>query len=378
MGMIQEIATQIDGATVHYLQAVYTAVANPVRKLTASIGLVALLFIALNHVLQIQNISYSKYLNWAVTYILVVSFATLWSNFSPVYNALTGITQGYSNLVVEAVAKDIETPGANILDPAKISGAGEAKTYAAMDEFGHAIIWISRDFFHDFSIFHLGRALRNVVSGVFVFIVGGIFIASCAALVLTAKAGFIVALSMAPLGIMMFMWERTRPYFQGWLNFLIGFAIMPLLVGCLMAIVLYFAGHLLAMSGAESGDNSKFIAFVFFMIAVLVLLFHIPSMAQTLASACVTVGGASVARNLTSASARTTGASALQNAALNLPSRALGAMRHPRRHPHTGGAATATSKAGSSAADSMKSGFAAFREHSNDRKERSRQRRHES
>ncbi|MBP2449661.1 type IV secretion system protein [Rhizobium leguminosarum] len=378
MGIIQAIGTQIDGATVDYLQAVYTAVADPIRKLTASIGLVALLFIAVNHVLQIQNISYSKYLNWAVTYILVVSFATLWSNFSPVYDALTGVTQGYSNLVVEAVAKEIETPGANVLDPARISGAGEAKTYAAMDEFGHAIIWISRGFFNDFSIYHVGKSLRNVFMGGFVFIVGGIFIASCVVLVLMAKAGFIVALSMAPLGIMMFMWEGTRQYFQNWVSLLIGFAIIPLLLGCLMAIVLYFAGHLLAISGAKSWDNDKFLAFVFVVIAVVVLLFYIPSMAQTLASACVTVGGASIARGLASASGRISGASALQSAAMNRPRRAAGAILDPRRHLHAGAAAIATARAGGSGVDILKSGFAAFRRNSNDRKEFWRRRQHES
>ncbi|NEK39669.1 conjugal transfer protein [Rhizobium leguminosarum] len=381
MGIIQSIGTQIDVATVDYLQAVFTAVADPVRKLTESIGLVTLLFIALNHVLQIQNINYSTYLSWAVTHILVVSFATLWSNFSPVYDALTGVTQGYSNLVVEAVAKDIETLRADILDPANISGAGEAKTYAAMDEFGHAIIWIARDFFRDTSILHLGKTLRNIFLGGFVFIVGGIFIASCAVIVLTAKAGFIVALSMAPLGIMMLLWERTRQYFQNWVSLVIGFAIIPLLLGCLMAIVLYFAGHLLATSGASSSDKDKYFAFVFFMIAVIVLLFQIPTMAHTLASAGVTVGGASVARSLTSATGRISGASALQNAAISFPTRALGSMINPRKHlpPDSAEVArVAPTRAGGSAADVPKSGFAPFRQHSNDRKEDCRRRLHES
>ncbi|WP_260690287.1 type IV secretion system protein [Rhizobium leguminosarum] len=378
IGIIQSIGTQIDVATVDYLQAVFTAVADPVRKLTESIGLVTLLFIALNHVLQIQKINYSKYLSWAVTHILVVSFATLWSNFSPVYDALTGLTQGYSNLVVEAVAKDIETLRADILDPANISGAGEAKTYAAMDEFGHAIIWIARDFFRDTSILHLGKTLRNIFLGGFVFMVGGIFIASCAVIVLTAKAGFIVALSMAPLGIMMLLWERTRQYFQGWVSLVIGFAIIPLLLGCLMAIVLYFAGHLLATSGASSSDKDKYFGFVFFMIAVLVLLFHIPTMAHTLASAFVAVGGASVAGSLTSATGRISGASALQNAAMSFPTRALGSMINPRKYLPPGSAAVAPTRAGGSAADIQKSGFAPFRQHSNDRKEDWRRRLHES
>ncbi|MBX5242784.1 type IV secretion system protein [Rhizobium sp. NLR22b] len=369
MGIIQSIGTQIDAATVDYLQAVFTAVSDPARRLTASIGIVALLFIALNHVLQVQSISYSRYLSWGVTYVMVMSFVTFWGNFSPVYNALTSVTQGYSNLVVEAVAKDIETLRADILNPANISGAGEAKTYAAMDEFGHAIVWIAGDFFRDTSILDLGKTFRNIFAGVVVLIVGGIFIAASAVIVLVAKVGLILALSMAPLGIMMFMWERTRQYFQGWVNFLIGFAVIPLLLGCLMAIVLYFAGHLLATSGASSLDKDKFWGFVFMMIAALVLLFHIPTMAQTIAGAAVTVGGASLSRGLTSAAGRLSGASSLKQYAMNLPPRALGAMLDPRKHIHGAGSAIAAYRAGGSAAEMLKTGFAAFRRHSNERKE---------
>lgn len=368
MGIIQDIGTQIDDTTVDYLQAVFTAVAGPVQTLLTSIGIVTLLFIALNHIFQVQSVHYSRYLNWAITYIIVLSFATIWANFSYIYTALVGLTQGYSNLVVEAVARDIETLRADILDPAKITGAGDAKTYAAMDEFAHAIVWIAGDFFRDTSILDLGKTFRNVFSGVLVIIVGGIFIAASAVIVLIAKVGMILALSMAPLGIIMFMWEKTRHYFQGWVSLLIGFAVIPMLLGCLMAIVLYFSGHLLATSGASSLDKDKFFGFVFMMIAALVLLFHIPTMAQTLASASVTVGGASLGRGLTSMAGRVSGATAVKQYMQSLPPRALGQMLDPRKQLHGVGAVATSLLSGGSAKDSMRTGFAAWRRHTDDRK----------
>lgn len=369
MGMIQEIGTQIDAATVDYLQAVFTAVATPVTNLMKSVGVVALLFIALNHIFQVQSVHYSKYLSWGVTYVIVVSFATLWSNFSPVYNALTGITQGYSNLVVEAVAKDIETLRADILDPGKITGAGEAKTYAAMDEFGHAIVWISGDFFRDTSITNLGKTFRNIFSGIVVLVVGGIFIAACAVMILIAKVGIILAISLAPLGIMMFMWDKTRQYFQGWVSLLIGFSVIPLLLGCLMAIVLYFAAHLLATSGASSHDKHKFWGFVFVMIAALVLLFHIPTMAQTVASVSVAVGGSSVARGLTSLGGRMSGISNVLQYAQALPQRALGQMLDPRKYAHAAYAGAGALRSGASWRSSALTSIVAWRRHTGDRKE---------
>lgn len=367
MGIIQTLGTEIDSATVDYLQTVFTAVAEPVSTLLKSIGAVTLLFIALNHVFQVQSIHYSKYLNWAVTYIIVVSFATIWSNFSPVYDALTGITQGYSNIVVEAVAKDTETLRPDILNPANITGAGDAKTYAALDEFGHAIVWIAGDFFRDTSILHLGRTLRNIFAGLFILIVGGIFIAAAAVIVLVAKVGLIVAISMAPLGIMMFMWDKTRHYFQSWVSLLVGFAVIPLLLGCLMAIVLYFASHLLATSGASSLDKDKFFGFIFVMIAALVLLFHIPTMAQTLASASVTVGGASLARGMTSAAGRMTGITSVKNYMQALPQRALGATLDPRKYSHAGGAMVGAMRSGATPKETLMTTYAAFRRSAEDR-----------
>ncbi len=366
MGIIQSIGTSIDEATVDYLRAVFEGVGEPVKILMQSVGIVALLFIALNHVLQAASIQYSKYLNWAVTYIIVVSFATIWSNFQPVYNALTGITQGYSNLVVEAVAQDIETLRPDILDPGRIKGAGEGKTYAAMDEFGHAIVWIAHDFLRDTSILNLGKTFRNVFSGVLILIVGGIFIAAATVMVLIAKVGLILGISLAPLGISMFMWEKTRSYFQGWISLLVGFAVIPLLLGCLMAIVLWFAGHLLATSGASSLDKDKFWGFIFVMIAALVLLFHIPTMAQTLASASVAVGGASIGRALTGAAGAMSGVSNLKQYAMALPPRALGQALDPRKYAH-GTKAAFGARAGG-AKQMLVSGFSAWRRHTADRK----------
>jgi len=369
MGMIRSLGNDLDDATIDYLQNVFTAVAEPVQTLMMSIGLVTLLFIALNHVLQVQSIHYSKYVNWGVTYVLVISFATVWSNFEPIYDALTSVTQGYSNMVVEAVAKEVDTLRADILNPAAITGASpEEKTYAAMDEFGHAIVWIAHDFLRDTDILNLGKTFRNIFSGVLILIVGGIFMAASIVIIFIAKVGLILSISLAPLGIMMFMWEKTRQYFQGWVSLLIGFAVIPLLLGCLMAIVLYFAGHILATSGASSLDKSKFWTFIFVMISALVLLFHIPTMAQTLASASVTVGGASVARGLTSAASRMGGVSSAKQYLMGLPQRTLGQFADPRKYAHGIGAAASAFKSGGSAKDVLKTSFGAFRRHADDRK----------
>lgn len=91
------------------------------------------------------------------------------------------------------------------------------------------------------------------------------------------------------------MMDQTKQHFENWMRFAIGFVIIPLLTSALMALLLHVAADTLATSGASSLDKEKFFGFVFMMVAALVLLAHIPTMAGTLAASSVAVVGSSLA-----------------------------------------------------------------------------------
>jgi hypothetical protein len=292
MGLISDIATQINTSLVDYVELVFTAVAEPIRTLLQAGALVALMFMAVNHITQWRPVNYSMYLNWGLRYILIYSFATMWVNFEVVYKLVEGIPNDYSTLLVDAVADNlaVRSHRTDILDPGRIHD-----TYSAMDEFGHAIVWIAWDFIRDTSILDIGKSLKNIFLGALILIIGGIFLAAACIIVLVAKIGFMLAISLAPLALAMLMTEQTKPYFESWSRFTVGYAVIMLLTAGLMAIVLYMAGEILTTNAGSSQNKDGYFPFIFVMIASLVLLFQIPTMASTLSSASVAAVGAGAA-----------------------------------------------------------------------------------
>ncbi|MGX9120401.1 type IV secretion system protein [Mesorhizobium sp. BHbsci] len=280
MGIISTIAHTIDGALVNYAETIFVGVADPIRTLLSAVALIALLFIALNHITQFKPVNYSIYLLWGVRYVLIYSFATMWVNFHGIYTILVDVPGDYTAIMLRGAAKQIPTKNKNVLDPARITD-----TYSAMDEFAHAIFTISGHYLSDIPVFKVGKALRNVFMGVLILIIGAFFTAACAISVLIAKVGFAVSISLAPLAIIMLMMPQTRQHFESWTRFTMGFVIVPLLTSALMTVVLYVAAQILA------NDEGGF-EFPTIMIAVTVLLFMVPTMASTLASASVSAVGA--------------------------------------------------------------------------------------
>ncbi|MGX5805879.1 type IV secretion system protein [Bradyrhizobium sp. Arg314] len=280
MGIISTIAHTIDGALVNYAETIFVGVAAPIRKLLSGVALIALLFTALNHITQFRPVNYSIYLLWGGRYILIYSFATMWVNFHGIYTILVEVPGDYTAIMLRVAAKQIPTNNKNVIDPDRITD-----TYSAMDQFTHAILTISEGYLSDIPIFKVGKALRNIFMGGLILVIGAFFTAACAISVLIAKVGFAVAISLAPLAIIMLMMPQTRQHFESWTRFTMGFVIIPLLTSALMTVVLYVAAQILA------NDEGGF-EFPIIMIAVTVLLFMLPTMASTLASASVAAVGA--------------------------------------------------------------------------------------
>jgi len=287
MAIISDLSNAIDTTLVDYAQTIFNAVAEPIRDLLGALALLALMFIAINHLIQFRTINYSTYLQWGLRYILIYTFATMWTNFEGIYTILVTVPGDYAALMIKAVALRIETIDPRVLDPGRIHD-----TYSAMDEFGHAIVYIAGIFFKGFSILHLGRSLRDVFTGVLILSIGGIFVAASAIIVMIGKIGFAIGIGLAPLAMVMLMLEQTKQYFESWTRFTVGFVVIPLLTAALMSIVLFIAASALAQSHANEFDKASYFGFVFVMISALVLLFMIPTMASTLASSSVAAVGA--------------------------------------------------------------------------------------
>jgi type IV secretory pathway VirB6-like protein len=144
--------------------------------------------------------------------------------------------------------------------------------------------------------------------GIFVVILGFIFTAISLVIIVFAKIGIAVAMSLAPLAFVLLMMEQTRNYFEGWVKFLVGFFIIQILTSSLMGLMLYAAvrmfGELVEklINWLETGnilaappfaDDS--VPFIILAVGSLVFITQIPTMASTLAGAAVAAAGTSLA-----------------------------------------------------------------------------------
>lgn len=290
MGLVSTITHGIDTTLIGYVEDIFNNIASPMRVLLNSMAVLALMFIALNHILQFKTVSMAVYFAWFLRFILIYSIATFWVNFEGIYNIFVELPEDYSKLLIISALKNVKTLSVDVLDPSKITDSA-----SAIDEFTHALTWISGKFMGDVSIFHIGKSIKNVFIGALILIIAAIFTAIAAVVLAFAKIGFAVAMSLAPLAIVLLMMEQTKHFFDSWLRFLVGFVVLPILVTSLMSIILYVAGDILAASGASSKHKDEFFAFVFIMAAALVMLSQLPTMAATLASSSVAVVGASAA-----------------------------------------------------------------------------------
>ncbi|RVL89307.1 type IV secretion system protein [Sinorhizobium meliloti] len=283
MGIITELSVLIDKSLTNYQALVFAAAAQPVLSLLNAVAIVGLFFIAIDHLIQFRNINYSVYLQWFLRYILINTFAIFWVNFEGIYGILNDVPGDYAAIMLKSIAtKIVTTTDREVLDPARITDV-----YSAMDEFSHAIIYLAnRDYLSQLSIWNVGKSLRNIFMGGGIVVIGAFFTAASAIIVLLAKVGLAVAISIAPLAIVMLMLPQTKQYFESWMRFTVGFAIIPLLNTALMSILLYVASEILRTTVKGS------FAFIFVMIAATVLLYMIPTMASTLASASVAAVGA--------------------------------------------------------------------------------------
>lgn len=349
MGLIGRIGTTIDTTLVDYAQTIFDGVAGPMRTLLASVALIGLIFIAVNQITQFRAINYSVYLHWAFRYILIYTFATMWVNFAGIYNIFMQVPNDYASLLLKAVALHVSMNGSaigtNMFDPGQIHDI-----YSSMDEFGHVIIWIAWDFLRDTTFSDIGMSLRNIFLGALILAIGGIFLAAGAIIILVGRVGFAVAISLAPLAIVMLMVDQTKHHFESWMRFTLGFAIIPLLTAALMALILYVAGEILRTSGYTHNDKDKIFYFIFIMIAALVLMFQLPTMASTLSSASVAAVGAGAAFAAKSMITRN---------AMSMFTQTRSAGRRVR---DAAGAANGARKAGGSKQDIGKSLISAFRQ----------------
>ena len=260
---INDTLTLIDNAIASYAQTVFTNFGGPVITMIQAGGLVGLALVAANALFQFVPIRMSSYLTWSIRYVMVLSVATTWSQFQPIYDILTNVPGNIGAALLTATS----APNLNL----------------AMDEMVTAIFDFSDRASEESG--WLGISLTSVV-----LIVLGALMACVAILVSAlAKVGLAMSVSFAPVFIACLLFNATRTLFESWTRFTIGFALIPLVLAGVMGAVIG-VGQNLAGTASGATDISAAAGFIIVIFAAIFMMFNIPSLVTGLAGTIVTTG----------------------------------------------------------------------------------------
>lgn len=260
---IADTLNAIDTTITGYAQSVFAGFAGPVTTMIQAGGLVGLALVAANALFQFVPIRMSSYVTWGVRYVMVLSVATTWSQFEPIYNVLTNVPGNIgAELITATSAPDLNTALDDMV----------SEIFNFSDRANEESGW-------------LGISLTAVV-----LIVLGALMACVAILVSAlAKVGLAMSISFAPVFIACLLFSATRSLFESWTRFTIGFALIPLVLAGVMGAVIGVGQGL--VSGVESAsDMSQAAGFIIVIFAAIFMMFNIPSLVTGLAGTIVTTG----------------------------------------------------------------------------------------
>ncbi len=212
MGLISEIIQKVDSVTLNYTAQSYQAI---VARHSTELHLMLVLYIALYGLAVLQGIipgttrEMGKHILKAF---IVFQLATNWGTFTIFFY-------------------DVFTTGPDKLTGALTNGIKPSEQLASIFDAGMtnaARIFLKADTF-DFSIMFIGLLVA----------VGTLLMTGFALfLIILAKLGLAVLLSIAPLFIAFALWRGTKGLFQGWVNYLVNLALIPVITYGLLSLVL--------------------------------------------------------------------------------------------------------------------------------------------
>jgi type IV secretion system protein VirB6 len=260
---IADTLNAIDAAITGYAQSVFSGFAGPVTTMIQAGGLVGLALVAANALFQFVPVRMSSYVTWGIRYVMVLSVATTWSQFEPIYNVLTNVPGNIGAELISATS----APNLNTALDDMVS-----EIFNFSDRANEESGW-------------LGISLTAVV-----LIVLGALMACVAILVSAlAKVGLAMSISFAPVFIACLLFSATRSLFESWTRFTIGFALIPLVLAGVMGAVIGVGQGL--VSGVQTAsDMSQAAGFIIVIFAAIFMMFNIPSLVTGLAGTIVTTG----------------------------------------------------------------------------------------
>jgi type IV secretion system protein VirB6 len=269
---IEDTLNLIDSSVATYAQSVFVDFGGPVSTTIRLGGLVALVLLAINVIMQWAPLRVTDFAKWSVRYLVILAVATSWSQFLPFYDMLTNVPSSVGAALLEA-SSDTTLNGA--LDE-MVTSIFDFSDRAA-DESG----------FFSISMLSILLAIVGALMACVAILVSGI-----------AKIGLAMAVSLAPIFIATLLFRGTSDLFNSWAKFTLGFALIPMVLAGVMGVIIGIGTSLIDQidSAFTLTDAAPFLIVA---MAAIFLMSQVPTMVNGLAGTVVaTASGVREARQM--------------------------------------------------------------------------------
>ena len=255
--------------------------------------------LAANALLQLSPMRMSQYVLWAIRFVVILSVATTWAQFEPIYDILTNVPGSIGG----AMLSDLEAPSLNV----------------AMDDMVTEIFKYGDRADAEASWYQISLV------AVLLKLLGALIAAASIVVLAAAKVGLAFAVATAPVFIATLLFGFTSDLFKSWARFTIGFALIPLALAGVMGAILFVGSDVLdaARDGEVLEDALQLI--VISIVAVFMMM-QVPTMVNSLAGSIV-----ATATGFVEARQAATAAATMASGGAAAAMRAAGAMNHAQR-----------------------------------------------
>lgn len=218
MGLVSDIMLTVDDGVKTAGEQFFNATAGGMTPVMTVLTTILLLLVGVNMAVGYYALSVKDTIQLATRICLVYLFAFSWSNFSLLYDALTTASQDLAITFFKIAAS---TDGST--------------TYTAMDKFA-----VQMSDTADGVARAQGSWTRGLVAGA-LYLVLAVLMAIYVLIVAYSKIMIAFLLGVAPLAMVLTIFERTKNLFEAWLSSFVGYLMYPIAASAVLSAIVKVA-----------------------------------------------------------------------------------------------------------------------------------------
>lgn len=289
--MIEDLINQVDSIILTFVQGSFGNLTSTITTLWRLMFIVFIAFYGYKVIISGRFLGSDLILH-CVKIIVLLVLATEWDTFFIfVYKMVTDLPSDIAGLIMSGAAGSFGDPAAT----------DTASANTALTNFYDRSIEVSDKIMEgagwsDFGLYFYAGAIWIGAIG---------FTGYATMLIVLAKVAVAILLAVGPVFILLLIFNNTKNLFEGWLRSLLNYAVIPIFVYALLALLLTLAEAPLKFMEDNSGPNSELMTpvapFMLMSFVGTVLLAQIMNMAASVTGGLSLSTMGSFARSLSSA-----------------------------------------------------------------------------